>query len=226
MTQPFACIITPVFDPAVNALRGLMDDLKQQTNEAWIHVCISNGESPQVKDLIISGGDTRHYYVEVPFELTNQLMDLLLNLGKRREFGLKNFDADRYFFFDADLKLTDPTFLEFVQSEHHTADVLTAKSWFSDRLYPVLPIKLGRIDICNYSFNKYVAKKYHYPQNVYVGMPNDFRFYQHISELSPVKHLDRIFAIKNGRTDYKTLTDIYHEVNGNYIRLIKRPPAC
>ena len=109
---PFFCIVTPVFDPALTAIKTLIADLQDQTFADFKHVLISNGRSPKIANLInkINKKDQRFIYDEITQEKILTSVDLLKNLGKRREFSLKKYIARRYLFFDADLKIIDKHF--------------------------------------------------------------------------------------------------------------------
>ena len=48
---------------------------------------------------------------------------------------------------------------------------------------PVHPICFGRIDICNYTFTNYTAKKYDYPSDYSISynLFNNYKFYKQYS---------------------------------------------
>ena len=48
MEEPFLCIITPVFDPCLKSLEGLITDLQKQSHGNFIHVSIANGKEPKI----------------------------------------------------------------------------------------------------------------------------------------------------------------------------------
>ena len=69
MEEPFLCIITPVFDPCLKSLEGLITDLQKQSHGNFIHVSIANGKEPKIHAYIESVRmyDKRFVYDEIPF---------------------------------------------------------------------------------------------------------------------------------------------------------------
>lgn len=199
--KPFLCIITPVFEPALKCVRALIKSLKQQTYQNFIHVCISNGLSPRIKKLIESQNDPRFIYDEIIYEPFKNSDCLIINLGRRREYGLKKYDADRYTFLDADFKLLKTIYFAELKKIHDLtqAPIILASVKNKDIVLPIYPITLGRIDIANYTFSQKVAKQYSYPTDIdfSLGYANDFRFFKQIQDL-PMEHLDLIFGEKDG----------------------------
>lgn len=212
--QPFLCIITPIFDPSLVCVTLLIKGLKQQSFRDFIHVCISNGLSPHIKNLIESLKDPRFIYDEIPFEYLIYSDQLIANLGKRREFCLKKYDADRYTFFDVDLKLLKNDYFRQLKAKHDASqvDVILASTKNGTSVYPRQEHSLGQIDIANYTFSQKIAKQYHYPTDVdsHYGWANDYRFYEQFKHL-PTQSLDIIFAEKDGnnKNRYRRVSD-YH----------------
>jgi len=211
------CIITPIFDDALRAANLLIKDLDRQTYKDFVHVLVSNGHSHKIQANLAKR--ERVQYIELPYENTIEIFDLVSNLGRRRNYCIKNIKADRYFFFDADLLLTDDTFLEKVNAVHDKADVIISKVIISkneNHTY-ILPTgtRKGQIDIANYSFSKAIAEKYDYPTLCDADIANDFRFYDKIRNESH-HYLDVVYAIKDGRKVYETVSMRF--VNDNYAK--------
>ncbi len=197
------CVITPIFDDAVEAAKLLTQDLQNQTYKDFTHVLISNGPIKQTLKI----QDKRFVYEQYPFEKLNGLFELIANLGKRRNYCLKKFVADRYFFFDADLKVTDNDFFAKIKVIHDKADVIISKTIHKRRILPIPPYVNGTIDIANYSFTRNIVDKYDYPTDCEGHIANDWRFYSRIKDES---HFDSnvVYAIKDGRPMYRNLTSL------------------
>jgi hypothetical protein len=206
------CIITPVFDEAFISVKGLIQDLKEQTFGNFKHIFISNGKSGIIEKIINEANDGRFIYVERPYEQTPKTKDILINIAHRRNYAIDNFPAERYFFFDADLLITAKNFLEVISKVHDKADVILSKItlWYHE--LPVWPICLGNIDIANYSFSKKVADLYEYPTDYDCtkGIANDWRFYEKMINESHYIN-DMVYAKKDGRHCYRNLSSRYSD---------------
>lgn len=208
------CIITPVFEEAFATVPGLIQDLKEQTYNNFQHVMISNGASPIIKKIIGQANDNRFIYVEAPHEETPKLENVLVNIAKRRNYATEKFEAERYFFFDADLLVYANNFFEVIFGLHEKADVILSKILLRDipRVeLPIFPIKKGNIDIANYSFSKRMADKYkyctHYP-DLKNGIANDWAFYDQMKDEEHYFN-DMCYAKKDGRALYRNLSTRY-----------------
>ena len=201
------CVITPVFDGCYKAASLLINSLKNQSYKNFIQILISNGPSQTINNLI---NDERFIYNEYPIEDTTTPSQLMENLGKRRNYCLKNYEADRYFFFDADLALIDNEFFDKINSLHHKSDVIVSNIKFGNWILPVTPIKKGGIDIANYSISNKLAKKYDYPTKYdpHYDVAFDWRFFSQIKDES-LLFSDILYAIKNGNNDYKTVSQMF-----------------
>ncbi len=194
----------------------MIQDLKEQTYTKFQHVFVSNGKSPLIERIIGKVNDLRFVYVEAPYEKTSGLVEILSNIAKRRNYCLENFEADRYFFFDADLYVKDSNFLQGIADIHNKADVIVSKIWMQlvpEITLPIHPIKRGNIDIANYSFSKNIRDKYKYPTDYprlqEEGIGNDWRFYESLENESHYFN-DTIYAIKDGRKLYRNLSTRYY----------------
>lgn len=201
------CIITPVFDGCCSAASLLINSLQNQSYKSFIQILISNGSSQNIKNLI---DDERFIYHEYPIENTPTVSQLIENLGKRRNYCLKNYEADRYFFFDADLALIDNEFFYKINELHHKADVIVSRIKLENWELPVLPIRKGCIDIANYSISNNMAKKYNYPTQYdkAYDIAFDWRFFSQFKDES-LLFSDILFAIKNGNNHYKTVSQMF-----------------
>lgn len=218
----FLCIITPVFDPALEAVRKLVDELQSQTYGNFFQIMISNGPSPRIKefvsDLRKKGG--RFIYDEIEEEIINNSRELLINLGKRREYCLKKYNAERYVFLDADVKLIDNDYFLKLHKAHKELkrDVLiTLVKMGGELTLPIFPIRYGRIDMANFSFSKRIAKRFSYPTDFDqdIGIGNDYRFYSMISHDNNPAILNFISAMKDGNNSYKRLSEFFLEEQQN-----------
>jgi len=216
--KPFFIIITPVFDPAVSSLRLLIEDLQKQTFADFKHISLSNGVSERVKHLIhgVWLEDKRFVYYELPEEKTQSGVDILINLGKRREYALKEFDGERYIFMDADLKLLDEDYLKKLHKAHvdtHKDIILTLVKLNKDIILPKFPIGYSHIDMANFTFSYAIAKKYNYPTDydASVGIGNDYRFFERISNEENTIILNFVSSMKDGYKNYKGVTEILIE---------------
>lgn len=204
------CVITPIFDEAFRSVPGLIQDLKKQTYFDFQQILISNGPSPIIKRIIDQANDPRFIYTETPYEKTPKLEDILVNIAKRRNYALENFQGERYFFFDADLLVQSSNFFEVTVDIHGKADIIISKVQMPDSYFilPLQPIKHGHIDISNYSFSRKMAEKYKYPTDypdLRNGIANDWRFYEQMINESHYFN-DMIYAKKDGRNFYRNLS--------------------
>jgi len=213
----FACIITPVFDGGIVSLDLLVQELMAQSFGRFIHVSISNGESLKIKKYLenIRKVDKRFIYDELPYEKDRPLEKLMANLGKRREYCLKKYNAAWYAFMDADLKITDHDYLSKLYRAYKKfkTDVIITQTYINNEVYPKFPLKLNNIDMANYTFSKKIAKKYSYPNNYSpkYKMANDYRFFEKISTPDNTVILNFISAVTSGNKFYKSVTDIRNE---------------
>lgn len=225
----FACIITPVFDPCLPALKLLRQDLLRQDHlpkceepcQCFQQILISNGSSPDIKKWVKSLKDPKFVYDEISYEDIYylkgkmKLVDtskLLVSLRKRRNHGLNTYQADRYFFWDADLKILKDDFLAEIYKLHSDAEMIIAKvKYIHNTLLPKYPIdRAGKIDLSNYSISAAVARKYQFSIcfNPIIGMTEDYRLYSRIRRHETVFHSNSIFAKKDGYALYQRLSTI------------------
>lgn len=208
---PFLCVITPVFDGALPSLRLLIKDLQSQTQGDFIHVCVSNGSSPKVKKYLhdLAASDSRFRYVQTKPQQTRTYAELLANLGFRRNYALKKFEAKRYVFFDADLKLTAPTYFNklFVVDSLTPFAVTVAKIMHTGRVakFPV------DFDMASFSFSRATADAHPYPTDLdpQYGRGNDYRYFKSIRTRLNTIFLPVVFAIKDGNKSYLRVSDRY-----------------
>lgn len=218
---PFLCIITPVFDPAYASLCKLIAELYSQTLGRFIHVMISNGPSPNIKELIckLNMHDLRFIYDEMTEETIYNPIELLINLGKRRDYCLKKYNAARYLFLDADVKLIDNDYFKklYKAHKHINRDILITLTKYYDQnneiTLPIFPIREGHIDMANYSFSQKIAKNFNYPMDydIHYGIANDYRFFSSISSENNTAILNFVSAIRDGNSSYKRATELFNE---------------
>ena len=156
--QPFICIITPVFDPALDSLKNLVTDLKKQSFGSFIHIVVSNGSSDRVKKYFdkISKQDKRFLYDEISHDKTLSFESILSNSGKRREYALKKYSAQWFHFLDSDVRITDKDYFAklFMAQKLNKTNLLLVKTFYHGRVYPLQPLnKEGHITISNYIFS-------------------------------------------------------------------------
>jgi len=217
----FLCIITPVFDPALEAVRKLVNELQSQTYANFFQVMISNGPSPRIKEFISDVGkkDGRFIYDEIEEEIINNSQELLINLGKRRGCCLKKYNAERYVFLDADVKLIDNDYFLKLHKAHKEIkrDILITlikiRHQGSELTLPIFPIMYGHIDMANFSFSKRIAKRFSYPTDFDqdIGVGNDYRFFSMISNSNNTAILNFFSVMKDGNNSYKRLSEFFLE---------------
>jgi len=217
----FLCIITPVFDPALESIRKLANELKSQTYRNFFQVMISNGPSPRIKEFVsdLREKDKRFIYDEIEEEIINNSQELLINLGKRREYCLKRYDAERYVFLDADIKLIDNAYFLKIYKAHNEIkrDILITliKIFHQGRelTLPIFPIMCGHIDMANFTFTKRIARKFSYPTDYDpgIGIGNDYRFFSVISNEDNTAVLNFVSAIRDGNNSYRRFTELFLE---------------
>jgi len=224
MTQSFLCIITPIFDPALEPAKLLIRALQNQSLGDFCHILISNGESPQTKQFVQDLKDSRFIYDEIPFQPISTTVngdsavrDLVCNIGQRREYCLKKYDSKRYLFLNADLKILDDGYFEKLFQAHSEADVLVtqiinrAGRGGLGSILPRQPIHLGRIDASNFSISQKIAKEDSWPIDYHplFGIANDYRFFKGLGRYS-IKFLQFISAEKDGNNmnSYKQISHL------------------
>ncbi|MEI8339000.1 MAG: DegT/DnrJ/EryC1/StrS family aminotransferase, partial [bacterium] len=212
-SEPTFCIITPVFDPAFISLKKLIIDLKGQTYKNFIHVLVSNGNSPLIESYVakLNKTDDRFIYVETIQELTVSFEEIMVNSGKRRDFCLQYFNAKWYHFLDTDTHITENSYLAklYVVQKLITTNIMLVKTKYHGTTYPIDPIDVeGHITIVNYCFSKSVAKRNHYPTNYKDGdLSNDFKYWLKISKNQKVTILDVQGTTEGDERSYKRMTD-------------------
>ncbi len=213
-SRPFLAVISPVFDPGLTSLELLIKDLQRQTFTDFIHVSVSNGESPKIKKFIakLSKGDPRFQYKEFPEEAAQNAKELFINICRRRSWALKKVSTDWYFLCDMDLQFIDPHFFETLHETvtQYQPEVIIHRLYYKKNIIlPLKPLTQGNIDLANYSFSAKVAKTIPYPTDIlnqkYQG--NDFRFIQRVIEKHQPMYIHSLAAIKNGHNDFFTLTE-------------------
>jgi hypothetical protein len=217
----FFCIVTPVFDPAYDSICKLVMELQLQSYGRFIHVLVSNGPSLKIKNYIseLHETDPRFIYVEIPEETTSTPEELFFNVCKRRDFCLKTYNAERYIFLDADAKIVDNGYFLKLYHAHRTIkrDILLTlvkmRVQNNEIILPIFPIKLGQIDIANYSFSKKIARMFNYPTDHDPGMGgygNDYRFFKMISNENNTALLNFVSVAMDGNNSYKRLTELLY----------------
>ena len=216
--EPFLCIITPIFDEAVTSLKGLIADLQKQSHSNFIHILISNGPSPAIRNLIteIRKTDHRFAYDEMVYDphyqQSHDFRDLFGNIGARRDYVMQKYHAARYLNLGADFLITDVDFIEKLYLTHckSNKDIILINSLLNGEVFPKFPLKLTHLDLSNFCYSKSIAKHYHYPHDYDPAYPaaNDYRFFEKISNMTS---LDGVYGVKDGRASYKGLGELYQE---------------
>ncbi len=212
-SQPFLCIITPIFDPALKSVRGLIDDLRKQSFPNFTHILISNGAPPKIKKYIqeLRKRDKRFISVQLPEEKQNSPEKLQANLAKRKNYAMKNYKAERYVFIDADSEIIDLNFIAKLYMAHILTrrDIIVAKIKLGLINLPIFPINIGRIDMTNYTFSRKIAINYPYPasnKNSLFG--TDFRYFLQINNKTNTIFFDFVYLIKDSRKSYESVHSI------------------
>jgi len=220
MSQPFLCIMTPIFDPALESAKLLINDLQNQSLGDFIHVLISNGESPQTKQFIQELQDSRFIYDEISFQPISTgdsaVRDLICNIGQRREYCLKKYNCQRYLFLNADLKILDDDYFQKLSQAHLEADVLVTQllnrpNGGRGTILPKHPIYVGNIDVANFSISQKIAKTCSWPTDYHpiFRIANDYRFFSSLARHS-IKFLSFIASEKDGHNmhSYKQISQM------------------
>lgn len=224
MQEPFLCVITPVFDQAIDSLRGLISDLQQQNDADFIHVCISNGDSPIIKKYINENiFDGRFIYDETPYdsqyENSGRFGHLLANIGMRRDFVFKKYNAKRYLNLGADFEITDSTYISRLKTfdDCNHMDIIISKIMLGGEVYPKSKLCRGNIDLSNFSISKHIAKSFDYPKDFSKQYQdaNDWRYFEKIYSKNNTSIMDGVFGNKDGRQTYKSLALIYNDAMQN-----------
>lgn len=217
--EPFLCIITPVFDPALKSLKGLIDDLQKQTNRNFIHVNIANGKEEKIYKHIetVRLSDKRFVYDEIPFDKRYQtsksVYDLLMINGIRRNTVMQKYDAKLYLNLGADFRITDEKIFKKIEDYYQQThkEIILLESLVKKVVYPIHPINKHRhIDLTNFCYTKKIARKYNYPEDIdpTYDVSNDFRYFNKIANFS--LH-EGVYGEKDGRNYYTSIEDLYYE---------------
>lgn len=214
MEPAFLCVVTPIFDGAIESIKLLVGDLKAQKMKDFIHVMVSAGPSPASQKFIRSLCDPRFIYEETSSKACSDVKALLINLGERRNHCFRKYDASRYVCIDADLKIIHPGYFTDLKQHHADADILITRVFnptpTSDTgLLPSFPLDKGRIDLSNFSFTKWLAKNRSYPVDFHpvIGRANDWRFFSALAVNSSIVYLPITSAIIAGNNTYRRVSD-------------------
>jgi hypothetical protein len=207
---PFLCIITPIFDDALPSLKPLIQDLQKQSFGNFIHVLVSNGESRKVKKYLtsLSRIDNRFIYTEIPAGKTDTWQKLQVNLGKRKNFALQKYDAERYVFIDADSAITDAYFIAKLCLAHYYVkkDILVVRINHKDKTLPIFPVRMGTLDMCNYTISRNLAKHSHYPTDPWQYFSaTDFLYFRDINRTDNTSFLPFTYLKKDARRSYQSV---------------------
>lgn len=211
--EPFICVVTPVFDPALESLKKLIKDLQHQSFSSFIHVLVSNGKSEEIKNYIkkINKNDERFIYEQTSYKKTTDFASLLSNSGQRRDYILKKYNANWFHFLDSDVRVNDRSYFAklFMAQKFHKTNLLLVKTQYHGKVYPLYPInKEGHITISNYVFSNYIAKKFTYPKQYRDGdLPSDFRYWLKISKNQKATVLDILSTCEGDDRSYYRMTD-------------------
>lgn len=207
---PFLCIITPIFDEALPSLIPLVKDLQAQSYGSFIHVLISNGDSPKVQKYLakISRRDPRFIYHSCKKLSTPNWQKLQVDLGRRKNYGLSHFDALRYVFIDADSSIIDRAFIAKLYISHRFLhkDILVARIRHGKRVLPEFPVRMGTLDMCNYTFSQKIAKTSHYPTDPWQYFSaTDFLYFRDINTRNNTSFLPFTYLVKDSRRSYQSV---------------------
>ena len=217
--EPFLCIITPVFDPCLKSLKGLISDLQKQSHGNFIHVSIANGKEPKIRSYIesVRTYDKRFVYDEIPFNPiykdSGLVEDLLITNGIRRNFVMKKYDSKMYLNLGADFKIDNLFIIEAIKKHYEETkkDIILIESLVNKKLYPLYPInKHSFIDLSNFCYTKKIARKYKYPEDIdpKFDVANDYRYFNKIVNFNV---LEGVYGVKDGRSHYKTIEQLHYE---------------
>lgn len=213
--KPFLCVITPVFDPALPSIQQLVKQLQQQSLNNFLHVMVSNGPSPLVDRFTQELHDPRFQFISLPYVSTTSPTDLMRSLGQRREYALKHFSAERFVFLDADITLLDQDYFQKLAEAHQRLgkELLITQVLRYEKTLPTLPLRIGHIDMANFSFSEQAAKEVSYPTDVdpNYGFANDYRFFEKLLSRGEPGYLDFVSAEIGTNRSYGRVTDKHLE---------------
>ncbi len=207
---PFLCVITPTFDAALPSLKSLIKDLQAQTLPDFLHVLVSNGPSPKTKKYLgsLSPQDPRCIYVELKKAPQTTWQELQVNLGERKNYALKHYAAERYVFIDADSAVTDKDFIAKLYLAHYLIkkDILVARIKLKNRTLPEFPVRMGSIDMTNFTFSRKIAGSAHYPTDPWKYFSaTDFLFFRDINTKDNTSFLPFTYLQKDARRSYESV---------------------
>lgn len=212
-------IITPVFDGCLESLELLYKDFELQTHKDWVWLLCSNKFSEKLSRFADSKGKTKNriIYLNTNYEDEKGPFNTIANIGQRRDFCLRQIDADYIFMIDADAKILDKNMFQLINSEldQNARSICIYRIIHEEfGLLPLFPIMYGRIDLLNFCVKASLARKVGYPTTVNLQMPaNDFWFFSRVFEScnGDFVFLDRTFCEHNGNNRYRNAARLLND---------------
>lgn len=219
--KPFMCFITPVFDGSFSAMKGVMAETQEQSCRSFIHILISNGPSPLSRRYVrrIAKKDPRYIYIQLPYKPTRDGVELLRNLGVRRNYAMQNFDAYRYVIVDADSELIDRHYIAKLIPFHFVTekDIIMTRTFCGRKVLPRPPYYIGDIDLTNITFSRYIAKLGWYPTEPDPRFEHsyDCRFLRKINMPGNMAFAPINGFRKNSRQGYESAATFFQKTTGH-----------
>lgn len=211
--DPFLCVVTPVFDPCLDSLKGLIKDLETQTFPNFIHVLISNGPSPKIKSYINrhKKNKKQFIYIELAPNPEDTPSALQKSIGIRKNYGMKNYSAMRYVFIDSDSKIIDKSFIAKLYMAHLLLrkDVLVVQIKINGKIFPIFPVDIGRISLNNYTFSRKIALNSEYPTSPpkKLLLVTDYLYFLQINKKFNTAFLNFVYLVKDARKSYSSVSE-------------------
>jgi hypothetical protein len=177
----------------------------------------SNGHSKKIsqfvdrKDNILRSLKSKIVYLHTEYEELHNAFSLLANIGKRRDYCIRQLETDYILLIDADAKILDSRMFEIINAEFESepSEIYIYKIKFSEtQELPIFPIRHGTIDTLNYCISTKLAKKVGYPTTINSEeYGNDFWFFNRCLNASNANYIfiDRLFCQYNGNNTYVNL---------------------
>jgi hypothetical protein len=219
--KPFMCFITPVFDGSFTAMKELMAETRVQSCRSFIHVLISNGPSPLTRRYVreVAKHDPRYIYIELPHKPTRDGVELLRNLGERRNYAMENYKAYRYVIADADSELIDRHYIAKLIPFHIVTekDIIMTRTFCGRKILPRPPYYIGDIDLTNITFSRYIAQLGWYPTEPDPRFEHsyDCRFLRKINMPGNMAFAPINGFRKNSRQGYQSAATFFQKTTGH-----------
>jgi hypothetical protein len=161
----------------------------------------------------LSRQDKRFIYTELPKESQSTGTKLQVNLGKRRNYAMQNYIAQRYIFIDADTEMFNRNYIAqlLIADRILEKDIIMTQTMYKGRILPKLPLDIGTMDMTNITFSRNIAEMGQFPTDVVksYGPITDYRFFLIINKPHNTSFMPILGCIKDARRSYESVREFF-----------------